>query len=143
MVCRVVLCVGGVLPIFPTPFKLPLLPFPPFPPLVQTPRPALFGGGPSRAPPSWKAFLAGSPPHVPLTKERSLACLVYVYFYPFLFPSAKPDSKGTQTDVCATCFRIPQGKQLTWRSLRPPFFPTGWPPCFQNTKWRHVAWILR
>lgn len=121
------------------PFKLPLC----LSTLGADAAPRFLRGRPLSGPAILEGLSCSSPSHVPLAKEKSFGWLVYVYFCPFLFTSAKPDRESTQTDVCAACFRIPQGKRLTWRSLRPPSFPTGWPPCFQNTKWRHVSWICR
>lgn len=119
-----------VLAIFPMPFKLPLC----LSTLGADAAPRFLRGRPLSGPAILEGLSCSSPSHVLLAKEKSFGWLVYVYFFPFLFTSAKPDRECTQTDVCAACFRIPQGKRLTWRSLRPPFLPLGVAAMFPEHK---------
>lgn len=54
--------------------------------------------------------------------------------------SAEPHRKGRVRNV----LQVPSGKAANVALPPPPLpSPRGWPPCFLNTKWRHVAWIPR
>lgn len=110
-----------------------------FPHLVQTLRPALRGRSPSRPAILEGLFLSVWVPHV-LATERSLGVLVYPVVISASSPWAEPHRKGRVRNV----LQVPSGKAANVALPPPPLpSPRGWPPCFLNTKWRHVAWIRR
>lgn len=102
--------------------------------------PRAFRGRPSTVPPSWKAFPAVGAT-APSSRERKKGppgCLcTSCDFCPF--PLAKPDRKG---HVRSSFTTLRESGERGGPSS-PLSSPREWPPCFLNTKWRHVARVRR